>query len=231
MTFGEVKSIIEKNLFESYKDNSEFKKMLREFKYYVLNDKKMSRLYSLYDQLSTPQGLSEIDAKEFLDEGLELIQKTLSGMKLPETKGFVDNQYQNIDLLVYSNKADLKERIESKKGIINKLMTENVKITNRVTLPLDSMVKIANQTIGNYMSTLDESTKKELIELINEDSKNLKFKYDEIKESTLSKLKSMLNEEENSNTKTKIVEVIDKLEGESFDVLNYFRLKNLSGSL
>ncbi len=35
MTFGAVKSLIEKNLLESYKNEKEFKKTLREFKHNV----------------------------------------------------------------------------------------------------------------------------------------------------------------------------------------------------
>jgi hypothetical protein len=37
----------------------------------------MSKLYSLYDQLTTPQGLNESDAKDFLEEGISLIQKLI----------------------------------------------------------------------------------------------------------------------------------------------------------
>ena len=75
MTFGQIKSIIENNLLESYKNEQEFKKSLKEFKHNVLNNKNMSKLYSLYDQLTTPQGLTETDAKDFLEEGITLIQK------------------------------------------------------------------------------------------------------------------------------------------------------------
>ena len=59
MTFGTIKSIIENNLLESYKNEKEFKKTLREFKHNVLNNKSMSKAYTLYDQLSTPQGLND----------------------------------------------------------------------------------------------------------------------------------------------------------------------------
>ena len=82
MTFGTIKSIIEKNLLESYKNEKDFKKSLREFKQNVLNDKSISKAYSLYDQLSTPQGLSESDAKEFLEEGISLLSKILPSIKL-----------------------------------------------------------------------------------------------------------------------------------------------------
>ena len=81
MTFGKIKSIIEKNLLESYKDEKQFKKYLRHFKQNVLNNKSISRAYILYDQLSTPQGLSESEAKEFLEEGINLLDKIFPSIK------------------------------------------------------------------------------------------------------------------------------------------------------
>ena len=67
MTFGTIKSLIEKNLLQSYKNEMEFKKSLREFKHNVLSNKAMSKAYAIYDQLSSPQGLSEQVAKYFIE--------------------------------------------------------------------------------------------------------------------------------------------------------------------
>ena len=115
MTFGKIKSIIENDLLESYKNEKEFKQSLKEFRQNVLNNKNMSKLYSLYDQLTTPQGLNESDAKDFLEEGISLIQKLVPSIKTPKTLSEnVKNKYSNIDSLVYSDKLDLMERIQSK---------------------------------------------------------------------------------------------------------------------
>ena len=119
MTFGKIKSIIENDLLESYKNEKEFKQSLKEFRQNVLNNKNMSKLYSLYDQLTTPQGLNESDAKDFLEEGISLIQKLVPSIKTPKTLSEnVKNKYSNIDSLVYSDKLDLMERIQSKKYLM-----------------------------------------------------------------------------------------------------------------
>ena len=47
MTFGKVKTIIENNLIDSYKNEKEFKKSLREFKHNVLENKNLSKIYVL----------------------------------------------------------------------------------------------------------------------------------------------------------------------------------------
>jgi len=232
MTFGKIKSIIEKNLLESYQNEKEFKKSLREFKHNVLNDKPISKAYSLYDQLSTPQGLSESDAKEFLEEGVNLLSKILPSIKLPKTlEESAENKYSDIDTLVYINKLNLHERIQSKRNIISILTSNSKTIKESINIPIKSMVNIANQTLRTYIETLDENTKKEFFKLISEDSKSLETKFETLKESTITKLKSILDNEEEFELKTKISETIDRLKTEKFDQVNFLKLKNLEGSI
>ena len=47
-------------------------------------------------------------------------------------------------------------------------------VKESINIPLKSMVNIANQTINNYLENLDESTKKEFLSLMNEDTSVLK---------------------------------------------------------
>ena len=233
MTFGQFKSLVEKNLIESYNNEKEFKKFLREFKQNVLNNKHMSKLYSLYDQLSLPQGLNESDAKDFLEEGVTLIQLILPNIKLPKTLSEnIINKYSDIDSLVYTNKLNLLERVNSKKNILNKLLgqTENT-IKESINIPLKSMVSIANQTLQKYIETLDESSKKEFIKLISEDTKTLETKFETIRESAINKLNTMLENEKEFELKTKLSETIDKLKTEKFDQLNFLKLKTLEESI
>jgi hypothetical protein len=232
MTFGKIKSIIENNLLDSYKDEKEFKKSLKEFKHNVLNNKTMSKLYSLYDQLSTPQGLNESDAKDFIEEGVSLIQKLLPSIKLPRTLSEnIQNKYSDIDALVYTNKLDLLERIKSKKNITKVLTSTSGIVKESINIPLKSMVRIANQTLSNYIETLDENSKKEFIQIMSEDSTSLENKFETIRESAISKLKVILEKEEEFELKTKLSETIDRLKVEKFDQLNFLKLKNLEESI
>jgi hypothetical protein len=232
MTFGQIKSLVEQNLIESYKNEKEFKKSLKEFKHNVLNNKHMAKLYSLYDQLSTPQGLDESEAKDFLDEGINLIQQILPNIKLPKTLSEnIENKYSDIDSLVYTNKLNLLERINSKKNITNVLTSNNNTIKESINIPLKSMVTIANQALHKYIETLDESSKKEFIQLISEDTKTLEDKFETIRENTIKKLNSILEKEQEVELKTKLSETINKLKSEKFDQLNFLKLKNLEESI
>jgi hypothetical protein len=231
MTFGQIKSIIEKNLLESYKNEKDFKKSLKEFKHNVLNNKTMSKLYSLYDQLSTPQGLSESDSKEFLEEGITLIQKLVSDIKTPMVLETVENKYSDIDSLVYINKLDLLERVNSKKKIIKLISSKNEIVKESINIPIKTMVSIANQTLNNYIENLDENSKKEFLQIISEDIQSLETKFETIRENTIVKLNTMLEKEEEFEIKTKLSETIERIKVEKFDQLNFLKLKNLESSI
>jgi len=232
MTFGIVKSLIEKNLLESYKNETEFKKTLREFKHNVLSNKAMSKAYAIYDQLSSPQGLSEQDAKDFIEEGISLLNKILPSIKLPiSLSEKTENNYTEIDTLVYSQGVNLLERLNAKKSILKVISSTKETIKENINIPISSMVSIANQTVNNYILSLDENSKKEFFQIVSEDVKTLETKFETIKESAISKLTALQNSEDSQDIKTKILETIDKVKSEKFDQLNFLKLKNLEESI
>lgn len=234
MTFGLLKSIVENSLIESYKDEKLFKKSLLEFKQNILNNKDLSKVYSLYDELSSHKGLSEQDARDFVSEGVQMIQQLLPHIKLPklmsETK--VHNRYQDIDDLVYvSKKIDLTERINIKKKLYKNL-SESVSSTKKsINIPLSTMVRVANQTVQNYIESLDEKTRKEFFEIIKEDTESLESKFNLLKEKTIEKLSPVMENESDSETKEKIQETILKIQNDNFSQINFLRLKKLEESI
>lgn len=232
MTFGQIKTTIETNLLESYKNQNDFKKTLREFKHNVLKDKNLSKIYSVYEQLSTPKSLNESDAQEFLSEGLNLINKILPNLKLP--KNYLSenrNNYEDIDTLVYTTKHNLSERVEAKKSILKVLMSEPQKVQESIKIPINSMVKIANQTLETYIQNMDESTKKLFLDVVKSDNVQLKEQFESLKENTLTKLNSILESETESEIKSKLNETIQKIKGEEFSQMNYVKLVSLENNL
>lgn len=232
MTFGKIKSQIERNLIESYKDETNFKKNLREFKQNVLNNKNISKVYSIYDQLSTPQGLSENDAKEFLEEGINLLSRLIPDLKLPKSlTDKIQNNYSDIDTLVYTSNTNLSERVNSKKNIISILTKEKTQLKESINIPIKTMVNVANQTLKGYVESLDEESKKEFFQLISEDSKVLETKFEEMKVDAITKLTTILESSQESDVKLTVSETINKIKGEKFDQLNFLRIKKLVKSI
>ena len=142
------------------------------------------------------------------------------------------SQSNHIDSLVYTNKVDLIERVQSKKNLIKILVSSKPEpIKESINLPLKSMINIANQTMNGYIENLDESAKKEFIQLMSEDTTLLKRKFKTLQKNTIVKLTNLLENEKESEIKTKLSETIDKLKVEKFDQLNFFKLKNLDESI
>lgn len=232
MTFGEIKTIIEESLITSYVNENEFKKSLRAFKQNILNDKNISKIYSLYDDLSKPQNLNESEAKEFLNEGISLIQKILKTTKLPKTTTKkVENKYSELDTLVYNTSINLKERIDIRKKLVSVLVQKNDITENSVNLPIKTMVKIANQTISEYIEQLDESDKRTLLDVIKEDINLLEEKFTSLKESTINKLSLLLENNTEKDIEEKLNETINRVKSDSFSQLNYLKLLSLSNSI
>lgn len=232
MTFGEVKSIIEESLIESYKEPRDFKKVMNEFHQNVLTNKSISKLYSLYDDLTSSKGMNEKDAKEYLEEGIKLIQTILSNSKLPTfTSKNVDNKYSDLDTVVYTRNLNISERITAKNNLVKNLMKDTPSLTESVNLPISSMVSIANQTLKNYVENMDENSKKDFLNVVKSDQKSLETEFSKLRESAIGKLETLLVNESEFEVKTKISETIDRLKNEEFNQMNFVRLNSLDKSI
>ena len=162
----------------------------------------------------------------------QLIQKLLVNVKLPKTLSEeIENKYSDLDTIVYSNKLNLSERLQAKKNLIKVLSSNNVVVKESINIPVKSMVNIANQTLRNYIETMDENSKKEFLLLISEDSQSLENKFEVIRENTITKLQNILEKEEEFELKIKLSETIDRIKNEKFDQLNFLKLKNLEESI
>jgi len=238
MKFGLLKSKIENVLIESYKKNT-FKEEMKIFKKLVIENKNISKLFFLYDELSSPKGLEESVASEFMLESIiryeNLINK-IEPKKLNELQNWVtkvtcENKYNDIDNLFSQEVVDFDVRLKSKKTIKEGLKSIPTTKKSEVKLPLSTMVNVANRTISNYIETLEESDKKELISILSSDSTELEKEFEQIKEDVVKKLTTLKESVEDNETKTKVDETLEKINSEKFDKLSYFKLKNLKETL
>lgn len=238
MKFGLLKSKIENVLIESYKKNT-FKEEMKTFKKLVIENKNISKLFHLYDQLNTPKGLEESIASEFMLESIiryENIINKIEPKKITELQNWVgkitcENKYTDIDNLFSQELVDFDVRLQSKKTIKESLKSKPLTKKSEVKLPLSTMVNVANRTISNYIETLEESDKKELIKLLSSDSSELEKEFEQIKEDVVKKLTTLKESIEDNETKTKVDETLEKISSEKFDKLSYFKLKNLKETL
>lgn len=238
MKFGIIKSKIEKILIESYTKNT-FKTEIKKFNTYVLENKNVSKLFYLYDELSSNKGLSDDVAKEFVNESVKIYENTLNKIRKSELENLtswvnnvkVENQYENIDNIFNVNILNLESTIKSRNLVVESLKKQINNEKEVLNIPIKSMVNIANKTINDFIGQLDESEKKELTSLLKESDESLSLQYDLIKESVLEKLEELKTTETDESVIGKIHETIEKVNTEEYNKINYVKLKSLKENL
>lgn len=237
MTIGQIKSAIEKKLLESYTNNT-FSNEIKIFKKLVLENKNMGKLFYLYDELNSKKGLNESVVDTYINECITLFENTINKINPDEfipLKNWVrntktDNLYENIDNLFSYDVTKIDMKIQSRKLVSEHLKKQSDVSKEVINIPLSSSLNIANKVLSQHIEDLSESEKKELIGIITTSDNELKDKFNILKENTISKL-LVLKESSDDETSSKIEDTIEKIRFESFDKLNYYRMKVLLESL
>jgi len=235
--FGILKSKIEKVLLESY-SNDTFKDELKNFKKLVLENKNISKIFYLYDELSSKKGLKENTVNDYIHECITMYENTINKIKSSELNNLKtwvgnvksENLYETVDGLFSTDVLTIESKIKSKKLIKESLMVPKPINKEIIQLPLTTMVSVANKTISSYINGLNESEKKDLMKFLSTDDSILKENFDSIKGEVIVKLKA-LQEGSDIGTLNTITETIEKVESEKYDKLSYFKLKNLKETL
>lgn len=239
MKFGLLKSKIETILVESYSDGT-FKDTINDFKTYVLENKNISKLFYLYDELNSNKGINESIADSYLNECVTIYENVINKINPKSFRHLemwvkdikCENIYENIDNLFHTDILKIESKIVSRNILKENLKKKPKVVTNEsVNLPLSTMLNVANKTIQNYIESLNESEKSELINFLKSDEEKLKTEFDGLKEGVKNKLQLMKENESNVEIKERITETLNKVSSERFDKFTYFKLKNLNENL
>jgi len=236
--FGILKSKIDKILLESYSNKEVFKNNMKTFNKLVLENKGLSKLYWLYDELKTKKGIEKSIVADYINESIiqfNLISNQISSKKIQRLMEWVSdvdsvNEYQDIDNIFSNDVTNIENKIKSKKTISESLVKPKPSEKEKIDLPLSVMVNVANKTINNYINQLNEEDKSKLVKFLSTDVEEMKNKYKTIKESVIGKL-SEIKKNSDNEVSNRIEETIHKIQNEKFDKLNYFRLNQLNESL
>ena len=240
--FGQLKSNLDQMMVQSYgKEN--FKTVMKEFKKNILSNKAISEMYFIYNDLSSQKGINKEIANEYVNESFVKLSDLISSnqKKIDELykwvktnlDGDVDNEYSNIDFVVYENKITNLERIlETKKQIKSLLTTtKKEKVQESVNIPLSSMLKIVTNTFNKEYSTISEDEKKELKSLLSLNKKQISEEIKSLRESVISKLEGRIEESEDVELKDKINNTIQRIMESDSDLISLYKLKQLEQGL
>ncbi len=242
-SFGYIKTKIEKVFSKGHYDK-DFKKNIKGFKKYVLEQKSIAKAYFLYDELSSPKGLSESVVDDYISESFEHLKNIIdtNKKKIQELGEWIDsvleenvnNEYEDIDKQVYTKNVvkNLESLIESKQRIKKNLMTTKVVGENvSINIPLSSMLKIATNTFNKEFENLSESEKKEFKHLTSLKGKKLTEEINNVKNSVIKKLTKNLNESKESDLSEKIQSTINKINESKNTIFSLYKLQQLNKGL
>lgn len=237
MNFGSIKSKIERILTESYL-NETLKDQMFVFDQLVLKNKNVKKLYFLYDELSSNKGLEKNIAENFINECVIVFENTVNKITKNEFKDLelwtsgikTKNIYEDIDNLFSSNVALLENKLKSRNLISENLQKKSEEVIELNT-NLNDLVEVGNKTINDYLSTLSESEKLKIKNVLKESDDKLQVKFDLLKETVVEKLTELKENESNNEVVEKIDLTIKKVQNENYDKLNYLKLKELEKDL
>jgi hypothetical protein len=241
--FGQIKSNIESLLTKSYGKNA-FKTNMKSFKSHIIENEKLAEAYFLYDELSKKKGLSKDIVDDYVNECVETIKGTLTteSAKLKEVNMWVseglktdsDNNYTNIDTVVYGTSIKNLEKVLECKNTIKKLLgeTEEVtKVTESVNIPLSSMLKIATNTFNREYGDISEEEKKELKNLLSLSKTELTEEITLSKGVVLKKLTEKVNESNDEDLNNRVNETINRINESEISLTSLYKLKQLEHGL
>lgn len=233
MKFGQIKSLIETKLTNSFQ-NKTLKEDISYFKKNILKDNSVKKLMYGYDKLTESRGcnkeVAELIVNELYSElkNVKISENTLSKI-LKWTKGTESsNKYEVIDNLIFSTIDEAEKKISSKKSIIENLTKKEIK-KESVKLPISTLVKVANKNVQSHLNNLTESERESVLRVLKSDEKSIE-EFNKLKENTINKLEKLMVESDES-LKNTLFETKEKILSSEFSKKEYLKLISLNEGL
>jgi hypothetical protein len=244
--FGIIKTKMLNKLTESYanENKSEIKSILKEIK----ENKEFKEMYLFYEEIENKYFDDKETAKLYVEglntyfgqpmgnwNDLNVFCESLHN-KLGDIEIETNELYESLDML---SEKDSLSNIE-KKVIAKKKLVEHLTTKKEITKSKETSL-VPNETLLNavlasnfnvlYSNTLSESQKEELKNILSISYDDLITKSNELSESILSKVDSLLIESSDNELKIKLDNVKKEVSGMSPSKYNYYRLTELKNGL
>jgi hypothetical protein len=244
--FGVIKTKILNKLTESYanenkaeikdiltliKENKEFKEMYlfyEEIENKYIDDKETAKLY--VEGLNTYFG-QPIGNWDNLNTFCESLNNKLGEVEI-ETKEL----YESLDILSEKDSlSNIEKKVNAKKKLVEHLTTkkEIKESKDSAIIPNETLLQavLANNFNVLYSNTLSESQKEELKTILSISYDDLIIKSNELQESIINQVSTLLSESNDTDLTTKLNKVKDEVSKMTTSKYNYYRLTELKNGL
>jgi arsenate reductase-like glutaredoxin family protein len=233
MRFGVIKTLVENKLVKSFAEKK-LSKDMKFFKNTILEDKSFKRLYFIYDTLKENKGLDKETATYMVDDlvneakSLNLNEDTLNKIKKWTLSVVKENNYTKVDDLIYGDTLNPEKKSIAKKEIVESLTKKPIVKEDKKIVPIKTMLKIANNNVQKALEELNESEREKVISLLK--SEPSKEEFESLKESTINKLDSLINESD-EDLKKVLSETKEKVVSSNYSKKEFVKLTQLNQGL
>jgi hypothetical protein len=244
--FGVIKTKLLNKLTESYsnENKSEIKSILKEIK----ENKDFKEMYLFYEQIENKYIEDKETAKLYVEglntyfgqpignwNDLNMFCESLNN-KLGDIEIETNELYESLDTLSEKDTlSNIEKKVIAKKKLVNHLTTKKeIQESKGSTLvPNESLLQavLANNFNVLYSNTLTESQKEELKNILSIPYDELISKSNELSESIINQVSTLLSESNDEDLSNKLKSVKDEVNKMSPSRYNYFRLTELKNGL
>ena len=244
--FGIIKTKMLNKLTESYanENKNEIKSILKEIK----ENKEFKEMYLFYEEIENKYFEDKEIAKLYVEglstyfgqpmgnwNNLNMFCESLHN-KLGDVEIETNELYESLDMLSEKDSlSNIEKKVIAKRKLVEHLTTKKEIIESKETslVPNETLLNavLANNFNVLYSNTLSESQKEELKNILSISYDDLITKSNELAESVLSKVDSLLIESSDSELKIKLDNVKKEVNGMSPSKYNYYRLTELKNGL
>ena len=220
-----------KNILTTIKENKDFKEMYlfyEEIENKYIEDKETAKLYV--------EGLNTYFGQPIGNwDGLNMFCESLN-TKLGEVEIETKELYESLDMLSEKDSlSNIEKKVIAKKKLVEHLTTKKeIKESKDSTIvPNETLLQavLANNFNVLYSNTLSESQKEELKNILSISHDDLITKSNELQESIINQVSTLLSESNDSDLTTKLNKVKDEVSQMTTSKYNYYRLTELKNGL
>ena len=220
-----------KNILSTIKENKDFKEMYlfyEEIENKYIEDKETAKLY--VEGLNTyfGQPIGNWDSLNMFCESLNT--------KLGEVEIETKELYESLDMLSEKDSlSNIEKKVIAKKKLVEHLTTKKeIKESKDSTIvPNETLLQavLTNNFNVLYSNTLSESQKEELKNILSISHDDLITKSNELQESIINQVSTLLSESNDPDLTTKLNKVKDEVSQMTTSKYNYYRLTELKNGL
>jgi len=244
--FGVIKTKMLTKLTESY--SKENKKEVKDILNTIKENKAFKEMYLFYEEIENKYIEDKETAKLYVEglntyfgqpmgnwNDLNVFCESLHS-KLGDVEIENNELYESLDILSEKDSlSNIEKKVIAKNKLVNHLTTKKeIQESKGSTLvPNETLLQavLANNFNVLYSNTLSESQKEELKTILSITHDDLIIKSNELQESIINQVSTLLNESNDTELTTKLNKVKDEVSKMTTSKYNYYRLTELKNGL